>query len=570
MRIQHSLFAWAWMQRLTQRFFTPIDIAPLVFFRVGFGVLMLWEVWRYFHFDRITRYYVEPGFYFHYFGFSWLKPLAGDGMFWLFYGLGLLAVLIMFGAFYRLSMSLFCILFTYVFLLDKAQYLNHFYLVSLVSFLMIFIPAHRMLSVDALLRPARRARVAPTWTLWILRGQMAIVYGFGGLAKINPDWLAGEPMREWMAARTDFPLIGGLFTEEWMVYLFSYGGLLLDLFIVPLLLWPPTRIPALLLATAFHVTNAQLFNIGIFPWFAIAMTLLFLPPHWFSALLPRQHPRDEAAPVHWTKHRGWLMAALAAYFTVQIILPLRHWFYPGDASWTEEGHTLAWRMRLRDKDGTIAFYASEPATGTSWRLPVEELLSRRQYDQMKDNPDMILRFAHYLAAMLDAQHPDVQIHAVAMMSLNSRTPQLLIDPTANLAQEPDNLSASDWILPLVQDPYPGDAVPALLFSRRYRDSLFIINITEQAYPLQDLILQLGDVQLSATAFGVDTLLPGECVWAHTHQASLTQVFVPCNETGQRVTLSVQPEGASLSIHRGAASQLCNAPVCVAALNNPLP
>jgi len=314
------------------RLFDPIDIAPLVFFRIAFGALMLWEVWRYFEYDRIARYYVEPTYFFYFWGFDWLSPLPGDGMFWLFYGLGLLAILIMLGAFYRPAMALFWLAFTYVFLLDKAQYLNHFYLVSLVSFLLIFIPAHRALSVDAWLRPAIRSQQVPQWSLWLLRGQMAVVYFFGGVAKLNPDWFAGQPLREWMGARTDFPIIGSLFTEEWMVYLFTYSGLLLDLFVVPFLLWRRTRPFALLLAITFHLLNSQLFNIGIFPWFAIAATLIFLPPSTFR---PRGLPLPVASlPALSGTRQRWILAAMVLYFAVQILLPLRHFLYPGDASWT--------------------------------------------------------------------------------------------------------------------------------------------------------------------------------------------------------------------------------------------
>lgn len=565
---QHISSAFEQFNRHLQRLFDPIDIAPLVLFRIAFGGLMLWEVWRYFNFTRIARYYVEPSFHFHYFGFEWLSPLPGDGMFLLFHGLGVLSVLIMVGAFYRVSMSLFWLGFTYVFLLDNAQYLNHFYLVCLVSFLMIFIPAHRALSVDALLRPGLRSQIAPTWALWLLRGQMAIVYVFGGLAKINADWLAGEPMREWMAARTDFPVIGGLFTEEWMVYLFSYGGLLLDLFIVPFLLWPRTRIPALLLATAFHLMNARLFNIGIFPWFAIAATLLFMPPHWFRLSLIMGKSVVETASSFRTRRSSWLLAAAALYFGVQIALPLRHWMYSGDPSWTEEGHTLAWRMRLRDKDGDIFFYASDPATGGSWQVPVESMLSRRQYDQMKDNPPMILRFSHHLAGTLRDEYPEIRIHAHAMMSLNSRASQLLIDPTVNLASQPDDLLAADWILPLMQRPYPHQSIPGLLVSRRVPGTLMLFNITDEMYPLEDLMLQLGTHQLSGMAFGVDVLIPDGCLLAHTEEADLTQVFAPCNEVGLRVSLPAAPDNALLNVSSGATNQQCDSPACVIAWKAP--
>jgi hypothetical protein len=587
-------------QRIRQaalRLFDPIDIAPLIVFRVVFGAIMLWEVWRYFNFDRISRYYIEPTFWFHYFGFEWVRPLPGDGMFLLFHLLGVLSVLIMLGAFYRLSMTLFWLCFTYVFLLDKAQYLNHFYLVSLISFLLIFIPAHRALSIDAWRKPSLRTDTAPAWTLWLLRGQMGIVYFFGGLAKLNPDWLVGEPLRDWMSSTTDFPLLGHLFTEEWLVYLFSYGGLLLDLFIVPLLLWRRTRIPALLLATTFHLMNARLFNIGIFPWFAIAATLMFMPPHWFrprwlrlrepapaqatqslSVNLTPQKSYSVACrtPLHWRGDGGevrvglhrdsnrWILAGIALYFAIQIALPLRHWLYPGDPSWTEEGHTLAWHMRLRQKTGDITFYAADPASGTLRELPTAHYLSARQFSQMEDNPDMILRFVHYLARTLAVDYPDVQIYVRSMMSLNSRAPQLLIDPTANLVNEPDNLLASDWILPLVQLPSPHPPVPSLLISRRNAGVLLLMNVGTTPYSISSLRIENGEHQLIGDAFDATTLLAGECLIAHTDAADLASLFVPCNATGARVVIAPALVREQLYVTTDAATSTCTGVSCVVA------
>ncbi len=552
--------------RSVNRLFDPISILPLVFFRVAFGGLMLWEVWRYFHYDRIARYYIEPTFYFHYYGFAWVRPLPAEGMVLLFHALGLLSVMVLLGANYRTAISAFWLCFSYVFLLDQAQYLNHFYLISLISFLMIFVPAHRALSVDALLRPHIRTRTAPAWALWALRGQMALVYVFGGLAKINPDWLAGEPMRAWLADRTDFPVIGAHFTAEWMVMLFSYGGLLFDLLVVPLLLWRRTRLLALILATGFHLTNARLFNIGVFPWLALAATLLFLPPGWFR--VPGRAAHQPSAAPHqppYTARRRWIMAALAGYFAIQIVLPLRHWLYPGDASWTEEGHTLAWHMRLRQKRGVITFVASNPHTGATWPLYPEDMLTARQFDQMKDNPHMILRLVHHLARALEREgYSDIEIRVWAMISLNSRAPQLLIDPTSDLVHQPDTLLAADWILPLVQQPFPHETPPALLVSRRYRGVLALVNVTESPYPLSALRIQAGNTVLSGADFGIASLPPGGCVLSHTPDADLSAVLLPCNLTGTRVEIAPVLLRSPLLIQTAAEALSCGGLVCVAA------
>ena len=230
------------LQRLCAALFKPVDIAFLVFFRVVFGGIMLWEVYRYFSTGWIRRYYIEPVFYFGYYGFEWVKPWPGRGMYIHFAVMGALAACIMLGFLYRLAAPLFFLAFTYVFLLDQTRYLNHFYLVCLISFLMIFLPANRALSIDALLKPSIRSDVVEAWTLWILRAQIGIAYFFGGVAKLNSDWIfGGEPMRRWLKPLTPLPAIGPIFQQEWVVYSFAYGGMLLDLLVVPLLLWRRTR-----------------------------------------------------------------------------------------------------------------------------------------------------------------------------------------------------------------------------------------------------------------------------------------------------------------------------------------
>jgi len=195
-------------------------------------------------------------------------------------GLGVLATCITLGVWYRISATLFFIGFSYVFLLDQARYLNHFYLVSLISFLMIFIPAHRVFSLDALLEPQLRSRLVPAWSLWLLRFQVGVPYFFGGVAKLNADWLRGEPLRAWLARRTDFPLIGQFFTSDAVVWPMTYGALFIDLFAVFLLTNRRTRVFGYLAIIAFHFMNSRFFSIGIFPWMMIAATAIYFEPDW--------------------------------------------------------------------------------------------------------------------------------------------------------------------------------------------------------------------------------------------------------------------------------------------------
>ncbi|NEQ53091.1 MAG: HTTM domain-containing protein [Leptolyngbya sp. SIO3F4] len=435
--------------------FTPVDIASLVYFRIVFGGIMLWEVWRYFDRGWIARYWIDPILNFPFFGFEWFHPWPGQGMYIHFWGLGILAICIALGFWYRLSTVLFFFGFTYIFLLEKARYLNHFYLICLISFLLIFVPAHRAFSIDAWRRPGIRTQTVPAWTLWILRLQIGIPYFYGGLAKINGDWLQGEPMRMWMAARTDFPVIGSFFTQEWMVYFLSYGGLLLDLLVVPFLIWRRTRLFAFLAALVFHLMNVQLFKIGIFPWFMIGATAIFFYPDWPRRLMGRrllQHQpsnRNQIQPARLTPRRKLILTLLGIYLALQLLLPFRHYLYPGNVSWTEEGHRFAWHMKLRSKDADVKFVITNRLNDTVSYLDPYDILPDWQVRKMASRPDMILQLSHILAKDLSGNNKgSIEVRAEAFASLNGREEEQLIDPKVDLVKERQSLLPAKWILPL--------------------------------------------------------------------------------------------------------------------------
>jgi vitamin K-dependent gamma-carboxylase len=473
-------------QRICVSLLKPVDISFLIFFRIVFGAIMLWEVYRYFTHNWISRYYIEPTVYFTYYGFSWVKPWPGEGMYVHFFVLGVLAACIMAGFFYRIAATLFFLGFTYVFLLDQTRYLNHFYLVSLISFLLIFLPAERALSVDALLRPKIRSDTVPAWTLWLLRAQVGMAYFFGGIAKLNSDWLRGEPMRTWLRPLTKLPSFGPLFQKEWVVYNFVIGGLLLDLLVVPLLLWRRSRPYAFLAAILFNLLNALIFQIGIFPWFMLGATLIFFPPDLMRRIVrgigrafaspdaptasaaahPASNPQQTenspslshvsiasiAATCDALSGKQKAVAVLlTTYLAVQLVLPVRHYLYPGNVSWTEEGHNFSWHMKLRAKKADALFTVTHPASGQTWTIDPIEHLEPRQVAKMATHPDMILQFSHYLAEQKRREgYENVEVRAHVMASLNGRRPQLLIDPTADLAKERLSLLPAGWILPLTE------------------------------------------------------------------------------------------------------------------------
>ncbi|HEU4477190.1 MAG TPA: HTTM domain-containing protein [Pyrinomonadaceae bacterium] len=444
------------LQRLCAALFEPVDISFLVFFRILFGGILLWEVYRYFTHGWIARYFVEPAVNFTYYGFSWVKPWPGRGMYIHFFVLGLAAACVMVGFLYRLAAPVLFLAFTYVFLLDQTRYMNHFYLVCLISFLMCFLPAERGFSIDALLRRKIRSDVVPAWTLWLLRAQVGIPYFYGGLAKLNSDWIpGGEPMRTWLRPFSAVPEIGAFFKAEWVVYSFVIGGLMLDLLVVPLLLWRRTRLFAFAAAVLFNLINSVIFEIGIFPWLMLGALLIYFPPEllrrYARAFMSPGEEFLDAKPAHETSFtpQRLVVGLLAAYLAFQLIFPLRHYLYPGNVSWTEEGHNFAWHMKLRTKSGEAVFTVTHPESGQTWTINPEDYLKSHQVMKVITKPDLLVHFSHFLAEEKRREgYENVEVRGHVMVSLNGRQPQLLIDPNVDLTKEQVSLLPTRWIVPL--------------------------------------------------------------------------------------------------------------------------
>ena len=443
---------------LKNKLFTQVDIASIAFFRIIFGAILFYEVFRYYQAGWVWSSFAGLKFYFTFPGFRWVEPLNENGFVILFFITGVLAFMIMIGYLYRLAAFLFFLCFSYIFLVEQSNYLNHFYLICLISFLLIIVPAHRNYSVDAALRPHIKSETIPIWALWLLRFQIAIPYTYGAIAKMNPDWLAGRPLKMWLSNKTDFPIIGRFFQEEWMILLMSRGGLLLDLLMVPFLLYKPTRIYAFLVGVLFHLMNHKLWNIGIFPWFMIAATTIFFEPDWikdilkkFTFRLPKYDvkQRFNFSSAIWQK---CLISFLIIYCSWQLLFPLRHFLIPGITHWTEEAHMFAWHMKLRDKTSEITLFAKDMKTQKEWEIDILKFLSPRQANDMSTHPEMIWQFAHMLEGYyLEKGNGDIAVNALVFSSLNGRKKQLLIDPDLDLTTIPKYRIPNPWIIPLQLD-----------------------------------------------------------------------------------------------------------------------
>ncbi|MBL8678155.1 MAG: HTTM domain-containing protein [Myxococcales bacterium] len=433
----------------------PVSAASLAALRVIFGLVCFGSSLRFLSRGWVDALYVRPTHLIAYWGFEWLPRPSSQGLYALFGAMLASSLAVVFGAWARAALCVYALCFTWIELLDRSNYLNHYYFVTLFAVMLACLPVSARLSLDARRRPRLARAEIPRWMLWIPQAQIGLVYFFAGVAKLEVDWLVrAEPLRTWLTARAELPLVGPWLTTPLAAYAMSWSGAVFDLTIPFLLLARRTRVPAYLAVISFHAITGMLFNIGVFPWVMVGVTTVFFDPRW-----PERWMRSRApAP---SRGEGALpsrlaTAVIAGYFTVQALLPLRVYAYPGDARWTEQGFRFGWRVMVMEKAGDVRFRVREPATGREWTVLPGEFLSPTQARVIAGTPDMILAAAHILRDEFAARGVrDAQVYADAWASLHRRRSRRLVDPSVDLARERDTLAPYRWVYP---DP---DTAPSL-------------------------------------------------------------------------------------------------------------
>ncbi|MEW2922941.1 HTTM domain-containing protein [Muricauda sp. ANG21] len=439
-----------------------VEAAPLAVFRIFFGIMMLGSIIRFWAYGWIEKLYLEPKFHFSYYGFEWVKPL-GMATYALFVLCGLSALGIALGYKYRISAVVFFLSFTYIELMDKTTYLNHYYFISAVAFLLIFLPANTYFSWDAKKNKALAFQYVPKWSIDSIKLMLGIVYCYAGLAKLNSDWLLrAMPLKIWLPSKFHIPLIGDLMTKEWVHYAFSWGGAAYDLAIPFLLLWSKTRYVGFFLVVIFHVLTRVLFPIGMFPYIMIVSALIFFDAGFHHKIVEfiskvfkfnkKLFDNGKALIINKKPVNQLRYGVLLLFFTVQLLFPWRYLLYPGELFWTEEGYRFSWRVMLVEKSGYAQFKIVDKATGKWFYVDNTDFLTPFQEKQMAFQPDFILEYAHYLAQHFEKDgHKNIGVYVECYVALNGRLSQPYIDPKVDLTQEQDSFKHKTWIVPFKDD-----------------------------------------------------------------------------------------------------------------------
>ncbi len=435
--------------------------ASLATFRILFGIMMLLSILRFWYHGWIDKLYLTPKFHFSYFGFAWVKPL-GSFTYLLFTICGISAIFITLGYKYRAAIVIFFLSFTYIELMDKTTYLNHYYFISVLSFLMIFLPANVYYSIDAY-RKKQQFLSVPKWTIDSIKLLLCIVYFYAGLAKLNTDWMyRAMPLKIWLPSKYDLPLIGqNLMQQEWFHYAMSWSGAIYDLTIPFLLVFKRTRNFAFFLVVIFHVFTRILFPIGMFPYIMIIGTLIFFDAKFHNnliAVFKRIVPVTSEEIVSSDRFefskigKGLRKVCLVLFFGMQLLLPWRYLLYPGELFWTEEGYRFSWRVMLMEKAGYSVFKIVDGKSGNFFYVDNTDFLSSFQEKQMSFQPDFILEYAHYLGDHFKSQgHKNIEVYVESYVALNGRLSTLYIDPKIDLYQQKESFKHKKWIKPFTHE-----------------------------------------------------------------------------------------------------------------------
>lgn len=431
------------------------DAINLDVFRILFGLILLFQYYSFYSVDFIGRGIIAPKFLFSYDLTPFISPLP-EGVMKIMMLVTLIApIFIMMGKFFKVALWSYIICFGYFFLLDESYYNNHFYVILLLCFLFLFYTPNSL----------RKVNYVPHWLLFLFQFQIVVVYFFGGVVKLNYDWLVlQQPIRSLMEINAPISPFPVFLKSEAVIYYLAFGGVLFDLVIGFLLWWRKTRMFGILFSIVFHLTNLWIFNfgyggeIGIFPFLMIASNLLFVDPlvlrSYFNKWFPSENKKlktssDSMVGGNW-RYDKVILSGVYAYIFIQLILPFRHYLSPVHVDWTGQGQYFAWRMKIYSKTVEVKFTARRFPEDKPVTVQLQKMLNTIQINMMGQHADMVYKTAQYILHDLEGRLKikDPIINAEIKVSYNGRPFVYFIDPKVNLAKVTYNpYGNNSWVMP---------------------------------------------------------------------------------------------------------------------------
>jgi vitamin K-dependent gamma-carboxylase len=455
------------MNKFREWLLKPVDALPVRVFRSLFGIAMMMEMIYMLSNDAVEKLVLLPQVRIPYDFFEWLSPLPAPLMRALPALMLIAAFLLTIGRWTRVAGFSFFIMHFYFLMLDKSYYNNHMYLYSLFGLLF---------SLEEETKRKDGVITIPNWVWRVIQMQVLIVYFYGGLAKLNADWIfRHEPVVSILKAPQTSWILESKSLAPLVTNLLVWGGLLYDLGVPVLLMIRRTRYLALILCLIFHISNIFIFNtgesgtIGEFPLVMIASCVLFFDPEiinkWLGKLpvnpfrtKPSQPARkkmpgkQQAATVYepgLAYNPRFVLPFVLFYCSVQLLLPLRHYLVTDNVLWTAEANNFAWRMKIRSADFTNRMWVRAEPGGERTELHPIGFINSMQYSHISQDPIDMMKFAKGMIPILKKRGIHNPVIEVTMeLGINGRPKQLAIDSTLNLAAvKYTPWKHAEWILP---------------------------------------------------------------------------------------------------------------------------
>lgn len=433
------------LDRLKNILFKGVSPATLGIFRIGMGVIMMVQ---FYHIqDYFYNLLVYSKYFIKYDYFEWIELTTPENLKVIF-AVGIIAsFFIAIGFLYRISTVVAFLLWCYLFFTDQGHNNNHYYLIGMFLFFLIIVNANEWGSVKNI---KNKAREIPGWNYLVFKLLILILYFYGGVAKLNSDWLNGYPLKYWLSGRDHLgPFFKELLEKDFTIYLFSYYGLIFDLLVGFLLFHKRLKYLAVLLMIPFHISNHFLWPIGVFPWLSIFMTVLF-----FEAEINRLFKSSKFESVSYSiLNKNTVTILFVLFFSVQILFPLRQHLYSGKTNWHGYGEFFAWRMMLTDKQGAVRLRIYSENDQYLGEVSLEDYINQRQLYKMVFIPKNFVPFCQFIENEIVSDERnkglgDIKIYADVFKTINNRPFERVIDPSVDLtAVEYSVFKKGKYILP---------------------------------------------------------------------------------------------------------------------------
>ena len=326
-------------QSLTSYLLQPVHAPGLAAFRFVFAAAMAYDAFAMHARSEVDDFFCTPHrLTFAYRWTPFIAPLSCDAMLRLPHVIGAAAILFGTGLLPVVGLLAFAVAYTFLFLAEATRYVNHFYLYSMLGWLLLG---------AALSSPSRLGFGCRRYQLYALRLQISFVYFFGGLVKLQREFLVElEPLRSYVRAaaahsadetaargrsrspRLPLAAVGACASTCSRRSRCGRRAALARL-------WRRARLPRPQPLVLFR-------TIGSFPLVSLATCALFLDAAPAAAAAARPS-RASLIPLYVT----------AAHLGLQALVPLRHHWHSADVSWTRLGNEFGWRMMGDTTDGFL-------------------------------------------------------------------------------------------------------------------------------------------------------------------------------------------------------------------------